>query len=236
MISPVVQTAINYDVFRGSKIIPQSLENIAPSLQFKENTPSILTEGVARLPGVKDTPYIGSPLVQQKLVEGYFGTMGQYMLLLSSEAFNEIRQKDKGTPVEKNWQEYPVLKSFFAKSATKENYTYPTYPTKYGKQFYEIANTIVQAENSIRDAKKMTDGDRQQEYFDQYLKTSALSGAFTKYRDAINELESAMRNLRVSESEGSPSEKRIQIEELQRQKNEILKNAVKLYREYEKEK
>lgn len=236
MISPVVQTAINYDVFRGSKIIPQSLENIAPSLQFKENTPSILTEGVARLPGVKDTPYIGSPLVQQKLVEGYFGTMGQYMLLLSSEAFNEIRQKDKGTPVEKNWQEYPVLKSFFAKSATKEDYTYPTYPTKYGKQFYEIANTIVQAENSIRDAKKMTDEDRQQEYFDQYLKTSALSGAFTKYRDAINELESAMRNLRVSESEGSPSEKKIQIEEMQRQKNEILKNAVKLYREYEKEK
>ena len=235
-ISPVVQIAANYDMFRGSKIVPQSLENIAPSLQYKENTPSILTEGLARVPGLKNTPYLGSPLVQQKLVEGYLGTMGQYMLILSSEGFDRIRKENNGTPVEKNWQEYPILKSFFAKSSSKEDYTYPTYPTKYGKQFYEIANSIVQAENTIRDAKKMTDDTRREEYFDEYLKTSALSSAFTKYRDAINDIESTMRNLRTSESEGSSSDKRLQIEELQRQKNEILKSAVKLYQEYEKEK
>jgi hypothetical protein len=236
IISPAVQVAANYDTFRGSKIVPQSLENIAPSLQFKENTPSILTEGLARVPGLKNTPYIGSPLVQQKLIEGYFGTMGQYFLILSSDGFDQIRKDNNGSPVEKSWQEYPVFKSFFAKSSSKEDYAYPTYPTKYGKQFYEIANTIVRAENSIRDAKKMTDESRREEYFDEYLKTSQLSGAFTKYRDAINEVESAMRNLRVSDSEGSPAEKRSQIEELQRQKNEILKNAVKLYQEYEREK
>jgi hypothetical protein len=236
IISPAVQVAANYDTFRGSKIVPQSLENIAPSLQFKENTPSILTEGLARVPGLKNTPYIGSPLVQQKLIEGYFGTMGQYFLILSSDGFDQIRKDNNGSPVEKSWQEYPVFKSFFAKSSSKEDYTYPTYATKYGKQFYEIANTIVRAENSIRDAKKMTDESRREEYFDEYLKTSQLSGAFTKYRDAINEVESAMRNLRISETEGSPSEKKLQIEILQRQKNEILKNAVKLYQEYERQK
>lgn len=235
-ISPIVQVAANYDMFRGSKIVPQSLENIAPSLQYKENTPSILTEGLARVPGLKNTPYLGSPLVQQKLVEGYLGTMGQYMLILSSEGFDKLRKENNGTPVEKNWQEYPILKSFFAKSSSKEDYTYPTYPTKYGKQFYEIANLIVQAENTIRDAKKMTDDTRREEYFDEYLKTSALSSAFTKYREAINDIESTMRNLRTSESEGSSTDKRLQIEELQRQKNEILKSAVKLYQEYEKEK
>jgi hypothetical protein len=235
-ISPVVQIAANYDMFRGSKIVPQSLENIAPSLQYKENTPSILTEGLARVPGLKNTPYLGSPLVQQKLVEGYLGTMGQYMLILSSEGFDKLRKENNGTPVEKNWQDRAIAKSFFAKSSSKEDYTYPTYPTKYGKQFYEIANLIVQAENTIRDAKKMTDDTRREEYFDEYLKTSALSSAFTKYREAINDIESTMRNLRTSESEGSSTDKRLQIEELQRQKNEILKSAVKLYQEYEKEK
>jgi hypothetical protein len=229
------EVVANKDFFTGNPIIPRNLQDTAPSMQYKENTPSILAEGLARVPGVKDSPTVGSPLVQQKLIEGYFGTMGKYFLFIASAAFDAIRGGVKGGGVEKDWQEGMFIRSFFAKAGDKETYDAPTYPTKYGKEFYEIAREITVAENTMRGAKKLLDETNQEEYFDEFSGKASLAKMFRGYSESINNIEDSIRSIRSSGGGMTPSEKKEEINQLLKDKNLLFKEAVKSYKEWKNE-
>jgi len=236
ILRPMSEVVANKDFFTGNPIIPRNLQDTAPSMQYKENTPSILAEGLARVPGVKDSPTVGSPLVQQKLIEGYFGTMGKYFLFIASAAFDAIRGGAKGGGVEKDWQEGMFIRSFFAKAGDKETYDAPTYPTKYGKEFYEIAREITVAENTMRGAKKLTNEERQSEYENEYAaKAEELSKEFRGYSEEINNIEDEIRSLRSDESSMTPTERKDAINQLLRDRNLLFKEAVKSYKEWKSE-
>ena len=232
---PMSEIAANKDFFTGNPIIPRNLQDTAPSMQYKENTPSILAEGLARVPGVKDSPGVGSPLVQQKLIEGYFGTMGKYFLFIASAAFDAIRGGGKGGGVEKDWQEGMFIRSFFAKAGDKETYDAPTYPTKYGKEFYEIAKEITVAENTMRGAKKLTNEARQDEYDSKYEAKSELAKEFRAYSEEINNIEDDIRAIRSDDSGRTPTERKEEINQLLRDRNLLFKEAVKTYKEWKSE-
>lgn len=233
IIQPPLNIAMDKNMFLGTPIKGQSLKDLPPSLQYRDDTPSILSEGLAQIPGIKDTPYIGSPVQTQALIEGYFGTLGNYFLVLTSAILDAAKQKDYGERPAQPYYETALGVRRFLQKAGQKGET-PTYRTKYSKEFYEVYDEIKKADRVYSAMKKMTDEGKADEYGKQYALARDWSSDFRQASEEINGINDELRTIRKNK-DLSGEEKQTIIEDLKRQKNDIMKSMVVNYRETLKE-
>jgi len=232
-LQPAANVAMDKNMFLGTPIKGQGMQDLPPSLQYRDDTPTILSEGFSQLPGIKDTPILGSPVQMQALVEGYFGTLGNYFLVLSSAILDTVRQKEYGESPKKPYYESILGVRRFMQKAGERGGT-PTYRTKYAKEFYEVYDQIKMADRVFSAAKKMTDEEKAGDYTKQYALAKDWSSDFRRAADEINTINDELRGIRKNK-ELTGEEKQVLIDDLKRQKNDIMKSMVIDYKETLKE-
>ncbi len=233
VLQPIANIAMDKNMFLGTPIKGQGMQDLPPSLQYRDDTPTILSEGLSQLPGVKDTPWIGSPVQMQSLVEGYFGTLGNYFLVLSSAFLDMARQKEYGeSPDKPLYESMPGARRFLQKAGEKGET--PTYRTRYSKEFYEVYDQIKMADRVFSAMKRIPDEEKVGAYAKQYSLAKDWSSDFRRATDEINTINDELRNIRKNK-ELSGREKQDFIDDLKRQKNDIMKTMVLEYRQTLKE-
>lgn len=229
---PIVNLWADRNMFLGTPIKGQGLKDLPPSLQYRENTPSVLTDVWAQIPGIKDTQVIGSPVQMQALIEGYLGTLGNYMLVAASQITDIARAKDFGEAPERLFYETAIGIRRFVQNAPGKNES-PTYRTRYAKDFYEVYDGIKTADRTYSRIKKMTSEEQREQYASDYAIARAWSSEWRRAAEAVNELNDAMQEIRKDKTL-SGKEKQKTIESLQRQKNEVMKQYTKSWEEFSK--
>ena len=233
VLQPIANIAMDKNMFLGTPIKGQGMQDLPPSLQYRDDTPTILSEGFSQLPGVKDAPWVGSPVQMQSLVEGYFGTLGNYFLVLSSAFLDMARQKEYGeSPDKPLYESMPGARRFLQKAGEKGET--PTYRTRYSKEFYEVYDQIKMADRVFSAMKRIPDEGKVGAYAKQYSLAKDWSSDFRRATDEINTINDELRNIRKNK-ELSGREKQDFIDDLKRQKNDIMKTMVLEYRQTLKE-
>lgn len=233
ILQPPLNIAMDKNMFLGTPIKGQSLEDLPPSLQYRDDTPTILSEGLAQLPGIKDMPLAGSPVQAQALIEGYFGTLGNYFLVLTSAILDAAKQKDYGEKPAQPYYETALGVRRFLQKAGEKGET-PTYRTKYSKEFYKVYDEIKKADRVYSAMKKMTDEGKAEEYGKQYALARDWSSDFRQASQEVNAINDELRTIRKNKDLSGVEKQQI-IDDLKRQKNEIMKSMVLNYQDTLKE-
>ncbi len=92
----------NQNTFTGRPIVGQSKERLEPEFQAGPQA-SLSARNAGELLGV-------SPAKIDHAIRGYFGTMGTYSVMLADQIIRAAG--DFPQPVEKTWQQYPVVRAF----------------------------------------------------------------------------------------------------------------------------
>jgi hypothetical protein len=98
---PIVEAVTNYDFFTMRPIVGQGLEGVAPEYQIGPRT-SRLGETLGKAIGI-------SPMKVDQIIQGYTGTLGQYMSDLIDSVYDLHTENPKAS---KRFEQMPVFKRF----------------------------------------------------------------------------------------------------------------------------
>ena len=206
LVRPVVDLSMNKD-FRGSPIIPERLKDVEPSEQFTPYTTALATAAGKKF-GV-------SPIKLEYLVRNYFGYMGGYALFTADALLGPVG----GERAERALSDYPLIDAFVRAD--------PARSTEFEQSFYDMAEAITETVATVRKMKADGRADdlaaylgesEQQQYF-------AMQKAATAISTRVAAINAAMRLIRFDKSL-SGAEKRRQLDDLQRQKNQLFRQVV----------
>lgn len=204
-LAPIIENITNYSFFTGGPIVPRRDQDLLPQDQYGVTT-SLTARTVGKLTGeggaLSLLPDI-SPYKVDNLIRGYGAGLGKYA---TSGADNLLEALNVGKlpPQEaKKWSELPVVNAF-------------TVDTTGGGQimtdFYDTLDRLRKANNSAK--RNEVDYDRVDHY--KYLNKTSL---------AISDLRNEYRAIQ-SDYSMSPAAKRSALDELDRQMNELAREAL----------
>lgn len=224
--------------FTGAPIIPFGLENVEPSEQF-----SYYTGETARAAGQA----LGlSPIKLEHAFRGYLGTLGTYALAASdalirattdpymdpiSGEVTEAGQYGEAPTRGEGWRENIMVRAV-ADWAVAEG---PPRRAKSVTDLYDLVREAEVATNTL--ARKL---DRQAEDTEAFISDPAnallirVNPALQKVRTEFSELRKLMEKIRVDRNM-TGDEKRIELWNLTRQRNEVARKAVEAIQQAEKD-
>ena len=238
---PWLDVSRNKD-FTGTPIIPYGLENVAPSEQFMYYTSETVKEA-GRIFGV-------SPIKMEYMLRGYTGTLGTYALAASDALIRAstdplLSETGEYPSRGETWKENLVVKGLIDPLVTEG----PPRRTKYVNDLYDMVREAEIAANTM--ARKM---DRQAEDAIEYVSDPnnqfmralvARAGPddigappLADVRNKLNEIRKTMDLVRADKVL-SADEKRVQLWELLRARNElarvVMQEVEKLKKEIEQQ-
>jgi len=206
IIKPGVSLAMNRK-WTGAPVIPEDLQGLEPMLQYRPWTPETLIQ----LGKYTNT----SPMKMEELIRGYFGSMGIYALAASDYLIND---RTTGAKPEMRLDQVPLLRRFIRQQ--------PYRGTQYETDFYKLLPEVKKITRSFNELQKRAlEGDAEK-YMksDERKKLFALADSTERLRSYISDLNKQIRLVQQDKTM-SAKEKRIKMNELQRQKNELFKQA-----------
>lgn len=131
-ITPVVEQVFNKSLFKGTKIIPSSMELVAPEYQYTEyssETAKALGSMIKHIPGQSQPGSLASPLVLDNYIRSWAGPLGVYATQIADKALTVTRVANP--PIKPAWTvvDIPFVKSFVSR--------YPSYEAQSLKDFYD---------------------------------------------------------------------------------------------------
>jgi len=208
IVAPLYEQATNRNPFTKAPIETPGMENVQPFLRAKPNTSETMKAiGMATrdLPESLQIP----PARAEALLRGYLNTWGMYGLMLSDRAFFGDKLPDTRT------DQMPVVRRFYSQE--------PPLHTKFETQFYDMLGEAKRLQGTLRELDDIGRPDiaDQKEQGQLAGEAKPLERA-NKHLRAIN---SEMRQVRQADDLNS-AEKRIQIDRLTVERNQLLKDAV----------
>jgi GGDEF domain-containing protein len=212
--------------FTGAPIVPFYLENVEPSEQFTYYTSETAKEA-GRMFGV-------SPIKMDHIIRGYFGTLGTYTLAASDAmiraATDEWMQESGEVPTRgETWKENIVVKGLIDWSVNEG----PPRRTKYVTDLYEmvreaekVASTmaLMQKRQSERAIEYISDP--QNQFYLLLVRAQGIQGApLAETRTQMNAIRQSMDLIRQSK-EMTGDEKRIELWNLTRQRNQLAQSVM----------
>jgi hypothetical protein len=208
LIAPAAEAFANYDSFRKRPIVGMHEARLPSEFQYDYRTSPTMTEIGKRI-GM-------SPKKLEHLMNGYFGTLGNYMLMATDELTRAAADYPEAPA--KGLEEWPVIKSFYR--GNDIGYT------RYGSEFYKMANEVEQARLAlnkmeserapVEEAREFIEENR--ELLGAAKATGKMKARIKRYNDQIEA---------INQSRGlSATEKRDRIKRLNEAKQYELKNAV----------
>ncbi len=221
---PVIEAAYNYDSFSGRDIESMSDQNKLPHLRYSAHTSDTMRELVGAMGPVADLIHL-SPKKAQHLVEGYLGTFGAWGLA----AIDYGTRMVVDAPPEPEWRadDIPMVKVLFRGDGL------PAKTTQHIQDVYEGAREYAKISGSIRalmqDGRKGEAEQLLEKYRERLTVTAPMKGA-AKALSAFNRKLDAI----AADREMTPAEKRKEIDEVFKQRNQLARKAVARTRELKK--
>lgn len=236
---PIFEAAANYNFFTQREIVSAFEEGRLPAEQYRYYGSETFREiADATPPWMQDSfGKLTSPLHMENLYRGYTGTMGQYALL----GADAIMRNAADYPLPPSWemQDYPVIGAFYRGEQKlvgtgefdedgKEIMKVEGHQrTMYSEGFYELLRKTNQVKQSISSVDKQRRDEREE-----YLKTTyepyiRVSKKLENIREKVQRLNRRAMRVHLDE-DMTPDEKRVEINEIEQDKNERLKEGYEL--------
>lgn len=210
-VKPAIEIILNKNFFTGSTIIPRGMEDLDAAEQYMSST-SELGKVLSALTGLPfSDKRVLSPIEADHLVRGLFGTTGsatQWMSNLFSEDRPAPRAKDN-----------PLYGPFITADVPR------------GREdlFYDFKKTV---DNRYETYMKLLERGKEQEADAYYEKHSDLIAS----REYVTGMEYALRDINrqirsigeIRDKDFTPEQRRQEITDLQRQKNDILDGIIQM--------
>lgn len=207
IVKPLVESAFNYDTFRGGPIdSPQDLA-VKAEARYNEQT-SLLMRELGELSGF-------SPKQLEHLVIGYTGTIGGYVM---ATADGLIRASRPGESASWRADEIPLVKAVYRGTG-------PAKSTQHMEEFYRMLSEVNQLKRTVDQYRSEGLDDKANELLDEQggiLKSRrSLSRTQQQVRVVRNKIELIQRDRTMN-----AEEKRKRIDELLARRNDLVYQAV----------
>lgn len=207
-VKPFIEIALNKNFFTGETVIPRGMEKLETAEQYSAST-SEAGKFLSSMTGGKEKRLL-SPVEADHLIRSLFGTAGS----MAQWASNVIGEAADARPAVVA-KDYPFIGPFLR----------PEVPRGPEDLFYDFKEYT---DKKYQTYMRLLERDRLDEA-EEYLKKNEGLIAFSEY---ANETESSLKEINAlirmygetTDKTLSPKEKRAEIENLQRIKNEILDN------------
>lgn len=214
LVTPAVNAATNYDPFRERPIENQGDEGKLPHARYSGSTSATARALLEKTAPVTDA--IGlSPKKLEYLIGGYLGTMGLYGLAAADWA---VRKAEGKVDPAGRLDDLPVVKSFYRED--------PARSTVFESDLYKMREEVEKIDRTIKSYRAAEEDE----------KADALETKNEAKLDAREGIARATRKMQgvnkdrdevYADPNMTPAEKRKQLDELQREKNEIAKETTK---------
>jgi hypothetical protein len=211
---PIMEAVTNYNSFTGRQVVPQYLmENKEAGAQSE-----VWTNELAKWIGEK---WNISPMKAQHVMEGYAGTVGTYLLdMIDATMKTESVQGDKARLMPKRpWYEYPVIKRFFGKLNDKA----------FMQDAYELNREVNKVYSTYTSMLKEGRGDEAQAYIHNRQIMLGMRGNMANLKGQLDKMRK-YRDL-ILRSDMSAEEKRREIDEIESQMNQVLREVMPVMEE-----
>jgi hypothetical protein len=197
--------------FLGIPIVPQSLEQVAPSEQFTPNTSISMVEMARFLR--EDAGIEASPAQAEALVRGYLGTLGIYALDIA----DSMTRKATDNPAEPRVDEKPLLRSFFRNSPLKR--------TQFESDFYTLLGEARMLDATL--SKVLASG-REFDVDELDKAEQVLLGILPELNANATQIAGWNEAIRLIQDdlEMSPAQKRKEIDEILKARNELFAGII----------
>jgi len=209
---PVLEDAMNYSVFTGGKVVPTRMQYLPPELQYDPWTSESLRELAKVMPGPS---ILRSPKRMENLLYGYFGGLSKYLLGMTDRMVRAAG--DYPEEPESRVTDIRLIGKFY-RGATQG-------PTRYSDVFYDMLDEAEEAANAVRELQRQ--GRIAEANAVKIDKARVLRArlALSRQSRRLSEINKIARNVYYSTTM-TPAQKRARLDELDREKNRILRSAV----------
>ena len=224
-VRPLVEQVANKDFFRGTPIVGMGMDRKAPVDQFDSRT-SLTARAMASFMDALLTPVMGktgadvlrSPKRLEHLVNGYFGGLGAFVLGASDMVLRPLDNEPEAP--ERKLEELPIIRSFYGGSGEKR--------TRYESELYEVmkqGNKLHASLKQIAEEGGNVSAAKAELSHDDIVALANRKGltALTKEFGKLNKAAEKVRINRVMSS----SDKRRELDNIQRRKNILAQRAMK---------
>lgn len=218
-VRPLIEGWFNRNFFTGNQIESPYEEKRLPPERFRYYTSPTMVEIARGLPSGLDTvsEKIRSPLQLQNLYYGYTGTLGRYFLMGADALVREAGEIP--LPPEKTLAEYPVVGRFARGDNPRR--------TRYEEEFYNLLRKTVQIQGSVKFLQDASEDDLLEYVEGKYEPYINVSRDLQNASGQISRLNKSIREVYMDPAM-TPQEKRVEIDSMQAEKNEIFKEAYRL--------
>lgn len=203
---PLIEQYANWHSFLDRPIVGYGMQRLEPEAQFTSQTSE-----TAVLAGQATG---ASPKRIEHLVNGYFGTLGSYIL----GAVDAVSARALGRPWGPSWRvdQLPVLKRFIRED--------PAFSTRYLTDLYELKNDVDQVYSTISRYRKEGDFEKVKSLVEANRDKLGLRGPLNRLVNAIQMNRNRMTQVELSETMSS-QEKRDALDRLLEQRNRISRQV-----------
>jgi hypothetical protein len=210
---PLIEIGLNRSFFTGRAITPKSLEGIDAAEQYTATT-SELGKILSALTG---NPFnekrVLNPIEADHMVRSLFGTTGAAVQWGSN-----IFSGDRPTPRERD---NPFYGSFIAADVGRAP----------EDLFYSFKDKVDSKYNTYQSLLKDAKFEQADKYFDRYEKEITAHTYISAMDNSLAEINREIRALGRTSRDMSPDERRAEIIEMQRLKNQILEDVITMRKE-----
>lgn len=216
-LKPVYEDQVNMNSFTQRPVVPQSLQRLEANQQYSTTTPEWVKDFSKTLPEAAPD-WMRSPLRLQHMVEGYTGTVGQYVVAMSDVAYRKATGTERVAPAKKDF-DYPVVKTFVRDGVSGDKYTDRLY------QMSEKAGQTYGTLKAYRDQKKT------KEYREFKTEKASVLSARKAIEKGVSRMQKYNRQTKeiYADDNMTPELKRQKLDELQIKKNELAKDLSDKY-------
>ncbi len=218
-VAPALEVAANKSGFTGRPILSQGMQYASPEAQYTPYTSKTFIELADAMPDSAPA-WMRSPARLEHLFNGYFGTLGGYVLLGSDYAVRQIAK----SPVrpELRLQDVPVVQSFIRDGVSSN---------KQLGRVYDMSNEVDEIYSAIKKYREEGRADKAKELQEENHDKLATRKALNHATDKMSKIGSRIRKV-YDNPAMTPAEKRKRIDELTEDRNKEAKVFEDRYRKY----
>jgi predicted RNA methylase len=210
-VKPAIEVILNKNFFTGSTVVPRGMEDLDAAEQYAAST-SELGKVLSALTGLPfSDKRVLNPIEADHIVRGMFGTTGSATQWLSN-LFSEDRPSPRA-------KDNPLYGPFITTDVPR------------GREdlFYDFKKTV---DNRYETYVKLMERGKEKEaeaYYDKYSDVIASREYITGMEFALRDINRQIRLIgEMKDKEFTPEQRREEITNLQRQKNDILEGVIQM--------
>lgn len=209
IVAPLVEQATNRSGFTGAPLETPGMEKLQPFLRAKPGTSETM-RGLGMATADLPESLQVNPVRAEALLRGYFNTWAMYGLMLTDEAIAGDKKPELRT------DQLPVVRRFYSQE--------PPLSTRYETMYYDMLGEARRLQGTLRELDKLERPD----LADEKEASSRLTGQAKPLEHAGENLQAINRDMRQvrRDSTLTPAQKRSRLDDLQRERNDLLKRTV----------